>query len=199
MVPPKQLFDENQKLVYYCMKSIQVPSLYYEDCVQEGLLELWRVCQTFDVDKGYKFATYAVPCIRGAIQRFCREKISTIRIPCDMWEAGRAGELQIGSLDALVDAEKSEGTTFGDLISSEPDFYPTLFEDTIDDFLKTIPKGRHRDIAEEVLYGSAFGEKLTQEALAEKYGISQPQVCRLTNRAKENFKKFLQEVDKGGE
>jgi RNA polymerase sigma factor (sigma-70 family) len=196
---PKELFDQNQKLVHFCMKGVRVPPAWYDDCIQEGLLELWRVCQTFDSDKGYTFATYAIPCVRGAIMRFCREKISTIKIPRSIWYSGRAGELQIGSLDALVDAEKSEGATFGDLISAEPDFYPTLFEDTIDDFLRTIPAGRHRDIAEEVLYGLAFGDKPEQKSLAEKYHLSQPQVSRLSTRAKEDFKRFLQEIDTGGE
>lgn len=194
---PEQLFNENQNLVYYCMKRIQVPSMYYEDCIQEGLLALYRACQTFDVDKGYKFATYAVPCIRGAILKFCRDKVSTIHIPRGVWEEGRARELQIGSLDALVNEEQSEVSTFGDLIPSEPDFYPNLFEDTIDDFLKTIPEGRYRNIAEEALYGLAFGDKPDQNDLAVKYGLSQPQVSRLITRAKENFKKFLQEVDRG--
>lgn len=199
MVSPEQLFNQNQKLVYYCMKGLNIPSAWYEDCIQEGMLELWRVCQGFDVDKGYKFATYAVPCIRGAIMRFYREKISTIRVPRGMWEEGRAGEVQIGSLDALVDAEKSEGTTFGDLIPAEPDFYPNLFEDTIDDFLNTIPPSVYHDVAEEVLYGLAFGEKLTQKELAEKYGQSQPNISRLTKKAKRKFKEFLNSVDKGGE
>lgn len=196
---PEELFNENQSLVYYCMKRIQVPSMYYEDCIQEGLLELYRVCQTFNVSKGYKFATYAVPCIRGAIQKFCRGSVSTIRIPRDVWKEGRAHELQIGSLDALVNAERSEVSTFGDLIPSEPDFYPNLFEDTIDDFLKTIPEGRNRNIAEEELYGLAFGDKPAQKDLAVKYGLSQAQVSRLTTRAKENFKKFLEVIDRGCE
>ena len=199
MVSPEQLFNQNQKLVYYCMKGLNIPASWYEDCIQEGMLELWRVCQGFDVDKGYKIATYAVPCIRGAIMRFHREKISTIRVPGSMWEEGRAGEVQIGSLDALVDTEKSEGTTFGDLIPAEPDFYPNLFEDTIDDFLNTIPPSVYHDVAEEVLYGLAFGEKLTQKELAEKYGQSQPTISRLTEKAKRKFKEFLNSIDKGGE
>lgn len=177
------------------MKGLNIPPNWYEDCIQEGMLELWRVCQTFDTDKGCAFATYAVPCIRGAIMRFCREKISTIRIPKEIWYSGQAGEIQIGSLEALVDVDKSEGTTFGDLIPAKPDFYSNLFEDTLDDFLNTIPPSIYHDVAEEVLYGLAFGEKPTQKELAEKYGQSQPNVSRLSSRAIRNFKEFLNSID----
>lgn len=192
---PKELFDQNQNLVYYCIKSLNIPSTWYDDCIQEGMLGLWRACQEFDLDKGCKFATYAVPCIRGSIIRFCRDKIPTIRIPRHVWESGRAGEIKISSLDELIDIEKSKNTTLGDFIPAEPDFYPTLFEDTIDDFLRTLPKGKYRDIAEEVLYGLAFGDKPTQKFLAEKYNMSQAMACRLSMRARENFKKFLQRID----
>lgn len=198
-VSPKELFDQNQKLVYFCMKGVHVPSVRYDDCVQEGMLALWLACQAFDSDKGYTFATYAIPYVRGAIMRFCRDKISTIRIPRSIWYSGRASELQIGSLDAPIDARKSEYTNVGDLIPAEPDFYPTLFEDTLDDFLRTMPAGKHRDIAEEVLYGLAFGDKPAQKYLAEKYHLSQSRVSRLSTRAKEDFKKFLQETEAGGE
>lgn len=131
---PEQLFEKNQNLVYYCMKRVSCPKAWYEDCLQEGFMELWRVCQKFDPSRGLAFATYAVPCIQGAMQRFCRENCSTIRIPRSMWEKGEVDQVIIGSLDALVDDEKSDSTTYGDFIPAEPDFYPGLFEDQIDDF-----------------------------------------------------------------
>lgn len=177
------------------MKGLSIPSAWREDCIQEGMLELWRVCRTFDTDKGCTFATYAVPCIRGAIRRFCREKTSTIRIPRGIWDSGRVDEVYIGSLDALVDVDKSEGTTFGDFIPAEPDFYPNLFEDTIDDFLNTIPPSIYHNVAEEVLFGLAFGEKPTQKELAEKYSQSQHNISKLTNKAIRKFKEFLNSID----
>jgi len=190
---PEQRFNDNIKLVHYCMKKVTYPALYQEDVRQEGMLALWRVSQSFDESRGFAFATYAVPCIIGSMKRFVRENCSTIRIPRTMWENGET--IAVGSLDALIDAEKSESTTFGDLIPSEPDFYPELFEDQLDDFLATVTNARRRDIYEEFAYGPAYGDQPTQQELAKKYGYSQPQIGRLRKRFREEFQNFLNRID----
>jgi hypothetical protein len=114
-----------------------------------------------------------------------------------MWEKGET--IPVGSLDALIDDEKSDSVAFRDLIPSEPDFYPGLFEDQIDDFLSTVANARHRDLYEEFAYGAAYGDLPTQQELANKYGYSQPQVGRLEKRFREEFRNFLNRIDKGGE
>lgn len=193
---PEQLFEENMKLVHYCFKGLPCPPMWREDCIQEGMMELWRVCQRFDSGKGVAFSTYAVPCIRGAMQRFLREKVSVIKIPRTMFEDGTYTNIQIGSLDAVIDDESSNKSTSGDLIPAEPDFYPNLFDDTLEEFLATIPPGSYHDIAEEVLYGCAYGEPPTQAQLAVKYGMSQPNVSRMRTRARKAFRAFLDSIDK---
>lgn len=194
---PEQRFKDNIKLVHYCMKKVTYPAMYQEDIRQEGMLELWRVSQSFDESQGFAFATYAVPCILGAMRRFVREKCSTIRIPRPMWEKGET--IAVGSLDALIDDEKSDTTTFGDLIPGEPDFYPELFEDQLDDFLATVTNAKHRDIYEEFAYGAAYGDATTQQELADKYGYAQSQVSRLRKKFRKEFRDFLNRIDKGGE
>ena len=192
---PEQRFNDNIKLVHYCMKKVSYPALYQEDVRQEGMLELWRVSQSFDESRGVAFSTYAVPCILGGMRRFIREKCSTIRIPRTMWENGET--IAVGSLDALIDDEKRNPTTFGDLIPGEPDFYPDLFEEQLDDFLATVDNPRHRDLYEEFAYGAAYGEQPTQQELAEKYRYSQPQIARLRKKFQEEFRDFLNRIDKG--
>ena len=194
---PEQRFNDNIKLVHYCMNKVSYPTLYQEDVRQEGMLELWRVSQSFDESRGFAFATYAVPCILGAMRRFVREKCSPVHIPRTMWEAGE--KISVSSLDALVDDEKSDTVTFGDLIPGEPDFYPELFEDQLDDFLSTVTNVRYRNLYEEFAYGAAYGDQPTQQELAEKYGYSQPQIARLRTRFRKEFRNFLNRIDKGGE
>lgn len=103
----------------------------------------------------------------------------------------------IGSLDALVDDEKSDNTTYGDFIPAEPDFYPGLFEDQIDDFLATLPDGRYKDVCEEFAYGAAYGESPKQEDMAVKYQCSQPQIARYRKKFHEQFRQFLDNIQKG--
>lgn len=193
---PEQRFNDNIKLVHHCMKKVSCPAMYQEDVRQEGMLALWRACQSFDESLGFAFATYAVPWILGSMRRFVREKCSTIRIPRPMWESGET--IPISSIDSLIDVDKSD-TTFGDLIPGEPDFYPELFENQIDEFLATVTNAQYRDIYEEFAYCSAYGDAPTQQELADKYGYSQPQVSRLRKKFREEFRNFLNRIDKGGE
>lgn len=195
---PEELFMKNQRLVYYCLKGVTCPPAWTEDCIQEGMLELWRVCQKYKPDLGYAFATYAVPCIRGAMQRFARDFVSVIKIPRPMFDDGTYTEVQVSSLNELMNDENS-ADEFINFVPAEPDFYEELFQESLEDFLETIPVGRQRDIAEEVLYGGAYGDRPTQKMLAEKYGYSQPMVSRMRTKILKAFKEFLNGVDKGGD
>lgn len=194
---PEQRFNDNKKLVAYCLKNLTYPAMYQEDIYQEGMLALWRAAKSFDESRGFTFSTYAVPWIFGSMKRFIRENCSTIRIPRSMWESGEA--ISIGSLDALIDEEKSDNATFGDFIPSEPDFYPELFDDQIDDFLATVDNDKYRDIYEEFAYGAAYGDAPTQHGLAEKYGYSRAQISRLRIKFRKEFREFLNRIDRGGD
>lgn len=194
---PEQRFNDNKKLVAYCLKNLTYPAMYQEDIYQEGMLALWRAAKSFDESRGFTFSTYAVPWIFGSMKRFIRENCSTIRIPRSMWESGEA--ISIGSLDALIDEEKSDNATFGDFIPSEPDFYPELFDDQIDDFLATVDNDKYRDVYEEIAYGCAYGDAPTQQELAKKYGYSQAQISRLRTKFRKEFRDFLNRIDRGGD
>lgn len=193
---PEQRFNDNINLVHYCMKKLYYPAMYQEDVRQEGMLALWSAAQSFDESRGFAFSTYAVPGILGTMRRFIREKCSTIRIPRTMWEDGKI--IPISSLDAIID-EENGGITLGDMIPDEQDFYPELFEDQLEDFLSTVTNARYRDIYEEFAYGAAYGDVLTQQELAEKYGLSQASVSRLSKRFQKEFRDFLNRIDKGGD
>jgi RNA polymerase sigma factor (sigma-70 family) len=67
---PVQRFNDNIKLVHYCMRKISYSAPYQEDIRQEGMLALWRASQSFDESRGCSFATYAVPWILGSMRRF---------------------------------------------------------------------------------------------------------------------------------
>jgi len=194
---PEQRFNDNIKLVHYCMKKVTYPALYQEDVLQEGMLGLWRASQSFDESRGFAFATYAVPWILGCMKRFIRENCSTIRIPRNMWDKGET--IVVNSLDAPIDDDKDKSMDFGELIPAEPDFYPELFEDQLDDFLATVDDARHRDIYEEFAYGAAYGDDPSQLKLAEKYGCSQSQISRLRRKFRKEFKIFLDQIDEGGD
>lgn len=188
---PEELFSKNQKLVNYCAMGFTVPTYLYEDLLQEGRLALWRACQDFDETRGFAFATYAIPSIKGAYHKFCRTTVPQVKIPRSMFDDGTYREVKVTSLDEPLDYEDSESATLRDVVAGEVDFYPELFEDQIEDFLRTIPEGLYHDIAEEVLYSRAYGSASNQRELAEKCHCAQSTVSRYEKKTIKQFKEFL--------
>lgn len=69
-------------VIWVCQKFSKPwdPSIDVEDIIQEGYVGLWKACLTFDESKGYKFATYAVACIRSQIFQMFR-KLGALKLP----------------------------------------------------------------------------------------------------------------------
>lgn len=192
---PEELFNKNQKLVNYCAMGFTVPTYLYEDLLQEGRLALWRACQDFDETRGFAFTTYAIPSIKGAYHKFCRTLVPQVKIPRSMFDDGTYRDVKVTSLDEPLDYEDSDSATLRDVVAGEVDFYPELFEDQIEDFLRTIPECLYHNIAEEVLYSRAYGDDRNQQELAEKYHCRQSTVSRYKSKAIRQFKEFLDKID----
>ena len=74
---------ENLDLVHYVLKRYFYLKPYldiYQDYFQEGCLGLMYSVVKFDDTLGYSFSTYAVPNIRGHIQRYKRDREHMIHI-----------------------------------------------------------------------------------------------------------------------
>lgn len=95
-------FYENVGLVYY------VYNTYYQryrdiedDLIQEGMMGLWKACQTFNPSIGSKFSTYAVRVIKNAMGMYVRKE---------------ARSREVYSLDRLIDEDEPK-MTFWNIIS----------------------------------------------------------------------------------
>ena len=189
---PQELFEANQKLVYWCFHKLRCPESMKEDMLQAGFLYLWKACLAFDPKLGNQFTTYAVPYVLGGMKRIYRDNMHTVKIPRSMWDANQAGQVSQLSLDQPIDEASDNSATLGDLLPGSPDDYSNLTEDLIDAFLETIEKEPDRSIFEEWIYSIVYGDKLTQKYLAAKYNRSQPQVMRVIAACKQKFKKFIE-------
>lgn len=83
----RDLFIEsNLRLVASIARNYLNRGLSFLDLIQEGNLGLMRAIDKYEVEKGYKFSTYATHWIRQAITRAIADKSRNVRIPVHMYE-----------------------------------------------------------------------------------------------------------------
>lgn len=214
-----EIILKNRNLVHYILKGmrIQPGTPDYEDLFSVGVIELIRVIDAFDKDKGFAFTTYAYPCIKGAIQRYIREKTTIIKLPrgvidnrisalekLNVNESLTSEELQsllvwdYSSLDADIDTSKDEGGIT--LMDTLQDYKATdelnefinydYLESCIEELL-THYNGRTRGIIDDFYYSTLYDEGMKQRELAKKYNVSQSYAARILQKAHKRFKMIL--------
>ncbi len=68
-----QLSKENMGLVHACAKRFKDKGIEYDDLFQAGCEGLVKAINRFDIERGVKFSTYAIPVILGEIKKLFRE------------------------------------------------------------------------------------------------------------------------------
>jgi len=85
----QQLAAANLRLVVSIAKNYVNRGLAFLDLIEEGNLGLLKAVESYDPDKGVRFATYASWWIKQGVKRALINKVRTIRIPAYMMELGR--------------------------------------------------------------------------------------------------------------
>lgn len=82
----QNLINHNQRLVVSIAKHYMGRGLPLLDLIQEGNLGLIKAIEKYDVEKGFRFSTYATYWIKQAISRAIMEQSRSIRIPINVIE-----------------------------------------------------------------------------------------------------------------
>jgi len=77
----KFLIEHNLRLVVSIANDYKDKGIEFLDLIQAGNIGLMKAVDRFDVDKGYKFSTYAMSYILRDIQEIIEKNSRTIRIP----------------------------------------------------------------------------------------------------------------------
>lgn len=73
--------EQHEGLVRHVAKDYVDSGEPFEDIVSVGMVGLINAVDRFDPERGTKFATFAVPTIRGEIQRYFRDHTWGVRVP----------------------------------------------------------------------------------------------------------------------
>lgn len=176
------LIEHNLRLVAHIVKKYYLSYRDQEDLISVGTVGLIKAIDSFNVENGARFATYAGKCLQNEILMYFRS------------QKKHAMET---SINEPVDVDK-EGNplTYLDILSDDEDIVESL--DTklkhsrVYRAVREILDERERTVIV-LRYGlTADGHIYAQREVAERMGISRSYVSRIEKAALEKIKKYVQ-------
>jgi RNA polymerase sigma-B factor len=206
-----KLVEQHGGLVGLCAKRM-ASQAHYEDLLQVGHFALIKCVMRFDPASGYKFSSYAMPHIRGAMGHYLRDHGNVMRTPRKYADLIKRGEKLRREMDNPTDAKIAEAleisqkewveakaahrpvrsldakltcdgeSTLLDVVVSNNDPYLSIM---VDEMLSTLPKNQ-RSVIEMKFYS-----EMTQPQMAAILDVSVPTIARHNRRAMERLKKLV--------
>ena len=177
------LIEHNLRLVVHIIKKYYAIDKEQDDLISIGTIGLIKAVESFDCEKGIKFATYASRCIENEILMHFRhlkkhkQEIS-LATPVDRDKDGN----ELTLMDIMADREE---------LSEAIDccMKKEQLQKAIDKFLSQ----REKEIIL-LRYGIGAKGDLTQKEVAKKLNISRSYVSRIEKRALQKLKEHIDPV-----
>lgn len=116
------LIRANTRLVVSCAKRYLGRGVPFLDLIQEGNLGLMKAVEKYDLERGFRFSTYATWWIRQMISRAVHNQARTIRLPvhlgdriCKVYRALNALEQRLGRTPTRAELAAELGMEIGKL------------------------------------------------------------------------------------
>ena len=104
----EKIVNNNLKYVINYVKKYRMLGLDINDLIQEGNLGLISAAKKFDVEKGFKFRSYAYIWIRQSISRALEEKLRLIRLPSYAYRKLIAYKKEVKSIEDRFNREVTD-------------------------------------------------------------------------------------------
>ena len=175
-----ELIERNLRLVVYISKRFENTGIDMEDLISVGTIGLIKAIDSFNIDNGARFATYAGKCLQNEILMYFR---------------AQKKQSMENSLSDAVDVDKDGNPlTYMDILSVDDDIIDEIdlrirsaklykaISEKLDDRERTVITLR---------YGLNGGRCYTQREVAERLGISRSYVSRIEKVALEKIREAL--------
>ena len=176
----QKLILHNLRLVSHIVRKYYSTSKNQEDLVSVGTIGLVKAVDTYNIDNGTRFATYAAKCIQNEILMSFRA------------EKKHASDI---SINETIDVDRDGNPlAYIDVIGSDENVSEETARRIMSEralkCIKTVLSLRERQIII-LRYGLCGTKELTQREIAEKLGISRSYVSRIEKSALEKLKDAL--------
>ena len=175
-----KLVEHNLRLVSHILKKYYVQASDQDDLISVGTIGLIKAIDSFNIDNGARFATYAGKCLQNEILMYFR---------------AQKKQSMENSLSDAVDVDKDGNPlTYMDILSVDDDIIDEIdlrirsaklykaISEKLDDRERTVITLR---------YGLNGGRCYTQREVAERLGISRSYVSRIEKVALEKIREAL--------
>lgn len=173
----EKLIVHNLRLVSHIVRKYYSSSRMQEDLVSVGSLGLIKAVDSFDIENGARFATYAAKCIQNEILMYFRQQ--------------RKLQAEVSINDAIDVDRDGNPLTYIDVISYEEnladDLDLRLDGAKVRTYVDTVLGERERQIVK-LRYGLDGKDTLTQREVAALLGISRSYVSRIEKSALEKLR-----------
>lgn len=217
----RTIVQDNINLVYSSIHKYFPHLAYDEDVQQSGFIGLCKAAFNFDVTRGFKFSTYAVPLIVGEVKRYLRDFNKLIQVSRsvkdlaykalrmrDKLESETMSEVTDKDIAAALKVPVKRVTEALIAISEPMPLDTPIYHGDYDDLTleDTLPNKHNTDMDETVIIKDAihklptreqvilhyyYDRGLSQMEIASEIGISQAQISRLLKRGKKQLKSTL--------
>ena len=175
-----KLIEHNLRLVAHIVKKYYTANKNQEDLISVGTIGLIKAIDSYDVENGTKFATYAGKCLQNEILMYFRTQKKT------------ANEV---SINETIDIDKDGNPlTYIDIIACEDTIADDLDIKTKSAKALKIIKENLTEREREIIvmrYGIGRERAITQREIAKKLGISRSYVSRIEKGALEKINELL--------
>ena len=168
-----RLVNSNLRFVVSIAKKYQGQGLPLQDLISEGNIGLLNAIKHFDIEKGYRFITYAVWWIRQAIIKAIHEKARMIRLPVnksnELIKLKKTQQIIQHNAGWKADDEIKHAASFHDMAPNKAVDLVQISQDVLsleDPSQKCLNKLELKDFVEDEYYKSPF-EQATNSLLRE--------------------------------